>query len=123
MACHGIPIRKPMLAPDLGVVAQRTSRCAVIQAAGVAHHPIRLVALEVHHSRTGGSHEQHQRLRDDGVEPVLRARERQTEASVAVALAQSADLGRELRGTGIDTLLKKDRCRARGRLQASAPKP
>lgn len=112
-----------MPVPDLGVVAQRRSRCAVIQAAGVAHHPIRLVALEVHHSRGGGGHEQHQRLRDDGVEPVLRAGDRQTEASVALALAQSADRRRVLRDTGIDTLVKKDRDRARGRLQASAPKP
>lgn len=110
-----------MPVPDLGVVAQRRSRCAVIQAAGVAHHPIRLVALEVHHSRGGGGHEQHQRLRDDGVEPVLRAGDRQTEASAAVA--QSADRRRVLRDTGIDTLVKKDRYRARGRQQASAPKP
>ena len=120
MACHGIPIRKPV--PNLGVVAQRTSRSAAIQAAGVAHHPIRLVAQEVHHSRAGGGHEQRQRLRDDGVEPVLRAGDRQTEA--AVALAHSADRDRRaLHDPGMHTLAKTHRRRARGRLQASAPKP
>ena len=121
MARHGVPIRKPMPAPDRFVSGRWTSRCTMIQITGVAHRRFRLVAQEVHHSRARGSHERHQRLHDDGVEPVLRAGKRQTETALAPVHKADRDL-RAPHDPAMQTLVKEHRRSASGCTQTSARK-